>query len=228
MILSGESIRAEIAASVAAFTMVPASGILFTIEQVFAMIRSGVPGHLVECGVWKGGCGLAMLMLQRAAFGRVERTVHFMDSFQGLPPAEARDGPAAAAWQSDTKSSIYFDNCRARKLDLESTLQKFGFSPGDYRIWPGWFAQTTPLLAEALRTTSIALLRLDGDWYKSTETCLKMLMPVTSKKAVVIIDDYYAWDGCARAVHEYLALNDLPYRIKSIANDSGAYFVKDF
>ncbi len=41
-----------------------------------------------------------------------------------------------------------------------------------------------------------------------------------------IIDDYFTWDGCARAVHDYLSRNDLPYRIESLPNHMGAFFVK--
>ena len=31
------------------------------------------------------------------------------------------------------------------------------------------------------------------------------LLPVVQEEAVVIIDDYYAWDGCSRAVHDTLS-----------------------
>ena len=43
---------------------------------------------------------------------------------------------------------------------------------------------------------------------------------------VVILDDYYAWDGCARATHDFLSRHDLPYRIRDIQGGGGAYFVK--
>ena len=35
------------------------------------------------------------------------------DSFEGLPPAAEIDGENAIAWQADTTSPEYFDNCTA-------------------------------------------------------------------------------------------------------------------
>jgi hypothetical protein len=32
---------------------------------------------------------------------------------------------------------------------------------------------------------------------------------------LIIIDDYYAWDGCSRAVHEYLAQTGATERLRS-------------
>jgi hypothetical protein len=43
---------------------------------------------------------------------------------------------------------------------------------------------------------------------------------------MVLIDDYFEWDGCARAIHDYLSRNDLAYRIQSAPNLRGAYFTK--
>ena len=35
----------------------------------------------------------------------------------------------------------------------------------------------------------------------------------------MILDDYYAWDGCARAAHDYLSHNDIPYRLRQEGSD---------
>jgi O-methyltransferase len=216
----------RILAAVAPYTMVHASGVAFTMHAALAAIRSGLPGVLVECGVWKGGCSLAVLLAQRAQFGRVVRPLYLLDSFAGLPPVEERDGPLAKAWQTGAQPDRFLDNCAASESDLHATLRHFGFGDADYRVVPGWFEQTVPPLAAELRDEGIALLRLDGDWYGSTRTCLDGLVPVTRDGATVIIDDYYAWDGCARAVHDFLSQNDVPYRLKSLYGHFGAYFVK--
>lgn len=214
------------------YTMVPMRAVAFTIESTISTIKAGIPGHIVECGVWKGGCALAMLLAQREELGKVQRTVHLLDSFEGLPPATERDGPAAQAWQKDTKAPHYYNNCKANMGDVQALLEHHGFHQGDYRIWPGWFAQTVPLIASILHDAGdpaggIALLRLDGDWYRSTEVCLYHLVPICNKHAMILIDDYYAWDGCARAVHEHLTLTNKPYRIKTIDYFMGAYFIKE-
>ena len=43
-------------------------------------------GDLIECGVWRGGASLFMRGLLKA-HGITDRTVHLVDSFDGLPKA---------------------------------------------------------------------------------------------------------------------------------------------
>jgi O-methyltransferase len=207
-------------------TMVPQPAVRFALEETLGLIRAQVPGVLVECGVWRGGCSLGMLLVQRLKLGRVERPVYLLDSFQGLPPVTSRDGPLALRWQQGGDPSNYLDNCRCSKEEVQRTLEAMQFGTEEYRIVEGWFEDTLPGLRETLQGRSIALLRLDGDWYDSTRSCLDQLMPLVSEGGVVIVDDYYAWDGCARALHDYLSRHDLSYRIRSLANWYGAYFVK--
>jgi hypothetical protein len=207
-------------------TMVHESGVRFACEQTLELITRGIPGVLVECGVWRGGCSIAMLLAQREKLGRVERPVYMLDSFEGLPPATPRDGPLAQQWQSGADPEKFFDNCKASLEELTVTLGAMGFQGDEYQIRPGWFAGTLPGLVETLKGRGIALLRVDGDWYDSTLACLEQLVPLVSEGGVVIVDDYYAWDGCARAVHDYLSRHDESYRIRSLFNCYGAYFIK--
>lgn len=218
--------RKQIWEKVKPFTMVPEPAIEFVVEQVLQLSRNNVPGVLVECGVWRGGCSMAMLLAQQAVLGRVERTVYMLDSFQGLPPVTTRDGPLAHQWQDGGDPKNFLDNCRAVRGELECALAEMRFVDGDYKIVEGWFDQTVSQVAKDIGPRAIALLRLDGDWYDSTRCCLDSLMPLVSEGGTVIIDDYYAWDGCARAVHDYLSSTDSAYRIRSLPNWYGAYFMK--
>ncbi|MBL7747076.1 MAG: hypothetical protein JNM19_06585, partial [Chitinophagaceae bacterium] len=47
--------------------------------------------------------------------------------------------------------------------------------------------------------------RLDTDWYESTKHELQHLYPLLSKKGILIIDDYGAWQGARTATDEYFA-----------------------
>lgn len=223
--LTPESLTA-ITARVRPFTMAPDLAVHFTAMETVRLIAAGIPGVLVECGAWRGGCSMAMLLAQQAVFGHVVRPVHLLDSFAGLPPAADRDGPLARRWQAETDSPGYHDNCTVSEEQLLADITSLGFSEGEYFVHPGWFADTVPTLPVRLGETPIALLRLDGDWYDSTLVCLRHLEPHVAVEGTVLIDDYYAWDGCARAVHDYLAAGDHAYRIKSLAGLCGAYFTK--
>jgi O-methyltransferase len=202
-------------------TMVCESGVAFTAAEAVRVVREDVPGVLVECGTWRGGCALAMLLAQREVFGAVRRPVHLMDSFAGLPPADYRDGPAALAWQAANP-----DNCRASARDAMSGLIEAGFAHQlDFFLWGGLFSETLPQVARKVR--DIALLRIDCDWYASVRPCLAFLTPKVPPRGTVIIDDYFAWDGCARAVHQHLSDTMSAARLRSLPDFSSAYWYQE-
>jgi len=212
-----EKAIAFIVDAVKPFTMVCEDGVRFTIQQTERVLLEGIPGHLIECGTWRGGCAFAMLFTQLAVIGSIVKRVYLFDSFQGLPVADSRDGQAAREWQGQTKH-----NCKASRWELENQMRAFGFNTG-WSIYEGWFSNTLPTFG----SPAIALLRLDSDWYESTKLCLEKFYPRVEERGTVIIDDYYAWEGCARALHEFLAANDLPHRIRALKDHSAAYFIKD-
>lgn len=176
---------------------------------VLASQQKEVEGCIVECGVWRGGmiAGIADVL-------GGERDYFLFDSFQGLPPAKPIDGKAAAAWQADKESPWYHDNCTAAISTAEKAMKMS--SAQRVHIVPGWFEQTLPIFQAP---QPIALLRLDGDWYDSTMCCLSNLHKQMAKNGIIILDDYYAWDGCSRAVHDFLSRQGLTWRVRQFDND---------
>ena len=168
-----------------------------------------VEGCIVECGVWRGGmiAGIAELL-------GPERAYFLFDSFEGLPPAREIDGPDALAWQSAVDSPIYYDNCRAPVEMAEEAMRISGARQA--ALVKGWFADTLPGFRPP---APIALLRLDGDWYDSTLGSLNSLYPYVSDRGLIIVDDYATWDGCSRAVHEFLARTSSVRRIQRFEGD---------
>jgi O-methyltransferase len=191
------------------------------VTKVDEVLDAGVPGDLVECGVWRGGSSLLMAqVLERR--GERGRKVWMFDSFEGLPPPREVDGPAATAYAEDTESPRYFDNCRAELAEVESAARRMGLTERTV-IVPGWFDDTLPPNRE--RVGPIALLRLDCDWHDPVELCLETLYDQVSYGGCVIVDDYYQWDGCAVAVHEFLGRRALAHRIQGYAGV--AWFKKE-
>jgi O-methyltransferase len=187
------------------FTMIPPALYADNLRQVYEVAR--VPGCVVECGVWRGGmiAGIAEVL-------GPSRHYHLFDSFEGLPPAQPIDGPAALHYQEATDSPHYLDNCAAEVSFAQRAMAKSGASAVTYHR--GWFKDTLPGFQPA---EGIAVLRLDGDWYESTKQCLDVLYPQVVAGGLILIDDYYTWDGCARAVHDYLAERQEPDRIHETA-----------
>ncbi len=189
------------------YTMIPKKTYIRNLE--LANRQQAVGGCVVECGVWKGGmiAGMADVLGE-------EREYILCDSFEGLPPAKSVDGPAAMAWQSNKEGSNYHNNCTASRADAEAAMRIS--KAKRLRYLQGWFDQTLP---DFRPSEPISLLRLDGDWYESTMLCLKHLVPHMAKNGIVVVDDYYTWDGCSRAVHDFLSAEKLPIRIRQWDND---------
>jgi O-methyltransferase len=183
------------------FTM--ASPGVFWRNMLIADENRHVEGCVVECGVWRGGmsAGLAEVL-------GPSRHYFLFDSFEGLPQVTAADGEEARKWQEDVDSPTYFDNCRAA-IDFAQRAMAMTGVPR-YDLVQGWFDRTLPGFVPP---APIAILRIDGDWYESTMTALEALFPHLAPNGIVIVDDYYAWDGCSRAVHDFLSRNQSTTRI---------------
>jgi hypothetical protein len=92
------------------------------------------------------------------------------------------------------------------------SARDLGLSPY-VRCLKGWFDETLPAHRE--RIGPIALLRIDADWYESVQCCLENLYDQVAAGGFVVFDDYYTYDGCAIAVHEFLGRRRLSHRIES-------------
>lgn len=193
------------------YTMIPHG--TYATNLRLACSALSVKGAIVECGTWKGGmiAGIAMLFGGR-------RSYYLYDSFEGLPPVQPIDGKAANEWQNNTESEIYFDNCTASELHAAKAMSLTGVR--DVTLVKGWFEDTLP---RASFPNGIAVLRMDADWYKSTLEILESLFSSVNDGGLIIIDDYFAWEGCSKAVHDYLSKNSRWERIES---HSGVCFIR--
>ena len=71
----------------------------------------------------------------------------------------------------------------------------------------------------------ISLLRLDTDWYESSNIELDVLFNNVTQGGIIIFDDYFLWEGQRKAVDEYLNKHNLPYTINKI-DEQRAYIIK--
>jgi len=172
--------------------------------MLVADARRHVHGCVIECGVWRGGmsAGIAEVL-------GPDRDYFLFDSFEGLPPATEADGNDAKNWQKDTQGTTYYDNCRA-PVEFAARAMKLSGAPR-HKLIKGWFEDTLPVFVPPF---PIAILRLDGDWYESTMISLESLFEHLAPGGIVILDDYYAWDGCSRAVHDFLSRRQSTARVR--------------
>jgi len=101
--------------------------------------------------------------------------------------------------------------------------RKLGIVDVAVHFHKGWFKETIPQQKEKIG--KIALLRLDGDWYESTQICLEQLYDNVVSGGFVVLDDYGYWDGCRKAVDEFFAQRNIHPQLQKI-DMFGYYFMK--
>lgn len=157
------------------------------------VLRRGMPGDLIETGVWRGGATIFMRAVLKA-YGDTERKVWVADSFQGLPK------PDPERWPADVGNTFWTVEQLAVSVDeVKANFERHGLLDDRVRFLVGWFEDTLPTAP----IERLALLRLDGDMYGSTMDALEALYPKVSPRGYVIIDDYGAIPQCKEAVTDY-------------------------
>jgi O-methyltransferase len=182
--------------------------------QIFALIVAvryvvdhRVPGDIAECGVWRGGSmqAVARTLLAR---GTRERNLHLFDTFAGMPPPTEVDRRVAgrpAREMLDRRPRTANIWGIADLDDVRAGMSATGYPAECIHYHAGLVEDTLPSEAPA----TIALLRLDTDWYASTRHELEHLYDRVTPGGVLIIDDYDYWEGARKAVDEFVAERQL-------------------
>jgi hypothetical protein len=101
----------------------------------------------------------------------------------------------------DPSAMSMSDWCNADLAEVRRNLVSTGYPTDRIHYIQGPVEETVP----GMLPGTVALLRLDTDFYASTRHELIHLYPLVASRGVVIIDDYGAWRGARRAVDEFLA-----------------------
>jgi hypothetical protein len=159
----------------------------------------GVPGDIVECGVWRAG---NIILARRLCPTRV---CWLYDTFDGMTqpgkfdvkPSGKRaiDSFQRKADRNGKWAAVSIDEVRANLAETATLDDRFlRFVQGPVE---------TTLLDETKLPHSIAVLRLDTDWHASTKIELEVLYPRLMPGGYLIVDDYGHWLGARKAVDEY-------------------------
>jgi O-methyltransferase len=203
------------------YSMTGAPRMLALIDAVRYCVARDVPGAFAECGVWRGGSVLAMLLTLQE-LGATDRDVYLYDTFEGMTaptPADvsALETSALATWQQAQEKSSrpwqeLFDPSVFNEDDVRETVLQTGYPSARVHFIRGPVEETVP----SSTPEQIALLRLDTDWYESTRHELVHLFPRLTGGGVLIVDDYGHWQGARQAVDEYFAAEHPPLLLTRI------------
>ncbi len=221
--------------AVADHTQLSQAGILNLETAARYVTDNALRGAFVECGTWRGG---ALAFWARALLrngGKPQDNPIFgFDSFEGMPDVTPQDGDWAARMLHgkgiDSLSAAELGGAlkphamnAAEESACRAIVAASGFPAAHSHIVKGWFQDTLP--AWKTRIGPIAVLRLDGDWYQSTKTCLEQLYDQVVPGGIVIVDDYGFFVGCQKAVNEFMAGRGLKPELLQ-ADPCVRYFVK--
>jgi O-methyltransferase len=183
------------------------------IEHVLA---DGVPGDLIETGVWRGGATIFMRAVLKA-YGDTSRTVWVADSFAGLPKPNQEEFAADAG---DTHWR--WSGLAVGVEQVRHNFARYGLLDDQVRFLVGWFKDTLP----GAPIESLSVIRLDGDMYESTWQAIEVLYPKLSPGGFCIVDDFGTHVSQAQqAVHDYRAEHGITEEIVDI-DGTGAYWRK--
>jgi O-methyltransferase len=205
----------------AAYTMVHRDAYVANLKLIDDWSRRASLGKgcIVECGTWLGGMSFGMIDI----CPQVEE-FHCFDSFAGLPEVSPLDGELPRQLQQQGK--FVATNNHAGIEDFRRGLARFKpVVQAKVHVHKGWFEDTLPGFAPE---RPIDILRLDCDWYESVTLALETLFDRVATHGLIIIDDYMTWDGCTRAVHDFLSRRRATERIQQAWPGSVSYIVKDY
>ncbi|MDD4932602.1 MAG: macrocin O-methyltransferase [Methylacidiphilaceae bacterium] len=184
---------------------------------VETVLAEGVEGDLLEAGVWRGG---AAIFLKGILFAHRDQTrrVFVADSFAGLP--EPRPGDPMDA-QLRVRNRVAASFLAVSEEEVRDNFARYDLLDDKVVFLKGFFHETLPKAP----IEKLALLRADGDMFRSTMDVLESLYDKLSPGGFCIIDDY-ALAPCRAAVEAFRERRRISEPLTAI-DWSGVYWRKE-
>ena len=186
-------------------------------QAVKYIVNNNIKGDFVECGVWRGGsCMIIAETLKEMK--ELNRKIYVYDTFNGMAkPTEEdyrlSDGYCAIKSWEDYKTKYPEGWVCISLEEVKRNILSTDYPKENIIFVKGKVEDTIPKIIPK----EIALLRLDTDWYESTKKELDILFPKVVKDGIIIVDDYYTWQGAKIATDEFISKNK--NKIKIIKSD---------
>jgi O-methyltransferase len=185
----------EFFARIQPFTMTTYERVKALVDSVWYVTINEIEGDIVECGVWRGGSMMAII-LALEELGSSDRDLYLYDTFAGMT---ARDPIDLSHIGNDLNREIDEGSFAVSEDEVMRNLLSLGYPREKLKLIKGAVEKTLGIA----RHEKIAILRLDTDWYSSTRAELEALYPFLVKAGVLIIDDYGHWMGAKKATDEF-------------------------
>ena len=170
------------------------------IRELKRVINNGTKGDVVEFGCY---VGTTSVYLAQTLMDDDKRRLFVYDSFQGLPEKTKED--ISPLGESFKPGELFV----AKKQFIKNMIQARVTMP---QIKKAWFSDLTN---EDI-PEKISFAFLDGDYYASVMTPLKLIESRLAPGSTVVVDDYAnsALPGAAKAVNEWLLKHKATIKIE--------------
>jgi O-methyltransferase len=180
-------------------------------EAVRVVEAARIPGIIYEAGVAMGGSAIIIAKTKAR-----ERELRLYDVFGMLPPPAENDEPRAHAVYRQLRSGEaggelarnYLDHVGDLLTFARENMRRAGVDPEaeNIRFVKGLY-QDTLVIDEP-----VAFAHIDCDWYDSVKLCIDRTAGRVSLGGVMLFDDYNSFQGCRKAVDEWLP-RDARFRV---------------
>jgi len=197
--------------------------------QIFNEVMD-VPGHIVECGVFKGMSLLTFVKLIEVLCpaDSLKRVIGF-DTFEGFVNLAEKDGlpnekrgKVVGGWNSSDFLPTLQKLVEITQRDsMVPRVKRVELVKGDASV-------SIPEYVKANPGIRISLLHLDMDLYDPTLAALRHLYPLVSPGGIVLLDEYGmdGFPGESAAFDDYFGANRPQLKKFPFTSTPGGYFRK--
>ena len=178
-------------------------------DALIRVVQNNIPGDFIELGVWRGGvCVFARGVLN--ALGQENRQVHLFDAFSKMGNVYRN----ASDFLAVSEAQVRFN------------FAKYHLNGPNVVFHKGYFKDTVPPFGKQLGRNTIAVLRIDGNFYDSYQDAMYYLYEKVPVGGVVIFDDVMSHVHVMKFWNEFRSEQKLTETLIPL-DEHSAYFIKE-
>lgn len=178
-----------------------------------------LPGHIVECGVFKGSSFLRFAHFRDILESRKSRKIIGFDIFGAFPKTEFED---------DKKYlQNFIDEAGENSIELQELEKALKYKEIlNYELIKGDINKSVPTYCKDNPALKIALLHIDTDVYEPAVTILNTMYEKVVRGGLIVLDDYGTFPGETKAVDDFVKNKNISIR-KLPLSHSPSFIIKE-
>ena len=187
--------------------------------ELYKMIK-GLPGHVVECGVFKGASFIRWATFRDILENPYSRKIIGFDIFGEFPDTSFEPDKEIRQKFIDEAGNLSISEVEFRGVLGYKNFKNCELVKGDIN-------ETVPEYVRMNPQFKIALLHIDTDIYEPAKTALEHMYDKIVKGGIVVFDDYGTFPGETKAVDDFFAGSDCQIKKFSFSHHIPSFIIKD-